>query len=146
MKSIKMLFTCKRLQFLENSAIAGYKSLTKDLGYLLAIHFRLLKLWDAEELSALKLDAEASLHLQAYESLIPLDDHPTAGLQSYRFCFSIANRTRSLRIGLQQITFVSANLGRPLMWYRGEGTIFKIKEINLDQQIPESIFSKASLK
>lgn len=66
---------------------------------------------------ALKLNAEASAYLFAHEALIPLDDHPSAGLQPYRFWIRLADSTRSLRLGLQQINFGSASLLRPLMWF-----------------------------
>lgn len=66
---------------------------------------------------ALQLQGEASLHLHAFESLIPLDDAPVAGLEPYRLWIRLADSTRSLRIGLQQINFGSATLLRPLMWF-----------------------------
>ncbi len=66
---------------------------------------------------SLQLQGEASLHLHAFESLIPLDDAPVAGLEPYRLWIRLADSTRSLRIGLQQINFGSATLLRPLMWF-----------------------------
>jgi hypothetical protein len=64
-----------------------------------------------------QLDAEVSAHLFAHEAIFPLDDQPTAGLQPYRFWVRLADSTRSLRIGLQQINFGSATILRPLMWF-----------------------------
>lgn len=64
-----------------------------------------------------QMDAEASVHLFAHESIFPLDDQPTAGLQPYRLWIRLSDSTRSLRIGLQQINFGSATILRPLMWF-----------------------------
>lgn len=65
----------------------------------------------------LQLQGEASMHLHASEALIPLDEAPTAGLEPYRMWIRLADSTRSLRVGLQQINFGSATLLRPLMWF-----------------------------
>lgn len=65
----------------------------------------------------LQLDAEASVHLFAHESVFPLDEQPTAELQPYRLWIRLSDSTRSLRIGLQQINFGQATILRPLMWF-----------------------------
>ncbi len=98
--------------------VATYSVLTPWQNKKMNLGFRFLpRVGYRGDLGNLHLDGEASVHLFAHESIFPLDDQPIAKLKPYRIWVRLADSTRSLRIGLQQINFGSATILRPLMWF-----------------------------
>jgi len=65
-----------------------------------------------------KIDFEASANLNGSLALIPDDDKYTSGhIKPYRLWVRYSTEHLELRTGLQKISFGSATLLRPLMWF-----------------------------